>query len=110
MRMLTAVALIGAAACCDSATGPTTTTQGEFELSVEHGTMAEWTQEVELPEGTQWTSARYMSCTEYRAISLPVGPCESATVRLSGRTMTFSGRVGGEFTDQVRVRWEAEGR
>ena len=88
-KMLTAVALIGAAACCDSATGPTgptTTTRGEFELSVERGTMAEWTQEVELPEGTQWTSARYISCTEYRAISLRVGPCESATVRLSGRS------------------------
>ena len=95
----------------DSPTEPesTTTTIGGFELTVERGTRAEWTHRVTLTAGN-WISAKFVSCDEMRAITLRVGPCESATVRLEAGDMTFSGTVGGQFTDKIRVRWEATAR
>lgn len=105
------LALTGVACGDESSTEPETpiTTTGGFELAVERGTQAEWTHRVTLPAGT-WTSAGITSCEEMRGITVVVGPCESATIRLEAGVMTFSGTVGGEYTDKIRVRWEARGR
>lgn len=110
MKHIITLLLVGIfAGCQNSAVAPepvTTTVGGGFELTVKRGTSATWTHTITLPAGS-WTSADFVACSEYRAISLRVGPCESTTVRLQGDVVTFSGTVGGTWTDKISARWEA---
>lgn len=104
---------LAAVACGDASPAepePTITRTGSFDLTVERGTQAEWTHRVTLPDSTRWVSADIVPCDEWRAISVHVGPCYSSSLRLEAGVMTFVGTVGGEYTDLVRVHWEATGR
>lgn len=106
-KILTAVALIGTAACSDSATGPTTTRSDTFEISVSQGTNVPWSHEVDLGPGS-WSSAEVLNCREVRP-SAQSWACDSYTLQLSGSVMMFSGTKVNQFARVIRVTWEATG-
>ena len=106
-KMLIAVVLIGAAASCDSATGPTTTRSDTFEISFSEGTNVPWSHEVDLGPGS-WSSAEVLNCREVRP-NVQSWACDSYTLQLSGSVMMFSGTKVNQFARVIRVTWEATG-
>jgi hypothetical protein len=109
-KMFLLLAGLLVAGCGDSSVEPPgepVTVEGEFVLDLAERGVSTWSHQVELPDGT-WESARYLECGELQSTSAN-GACPSNTVQVSGNVLTFSGVVGGEYTNRIFVRWEAKG-
>ncbi|MDX1674961.1 MAG: hypothetical protein R3314_09215 [Longimicrobiales bacterium] len=111
-RTLFLLALAAAVAGCNDGPsgpacpdGPTITETGTFDLAVERGSQGtEWTHSVTLPDGYTWISAEMLACSEvYHAA------CSESRVVLEAGVMTFSGTITSEYTQTIRVEWEAKG-